>query len=182
MNTKNTASRARLGTRRYFNKHKVTTMMMAVSLAFLMAFSALSANIASIVKLLETNAAAGDEYYTADLTLYDYFSDSRNASTGIDNGTQQEFNNFQAALWDSGSSTGYIRNSGCADWNDTTQQYLFAAANDSSDHHYYPLYLGLQYKSSSSVYKYPYIVFRLQSRRKLRRRKRFFRCGTGAGR
>lgn len=157
MNTKNTASRARLGTRRYFNKHKVTTRMMAVSLAFLMAFSAFGANIASIVKLLETNAAAGDEYYTADLTLYDYFSDTRNAGTGIDSGASQEFNNFQAALWDSGSTTGYIRKSGCADWDDTTQQYLFAAANDSSDHHYYPLYLGLQYKSSGSVYKYPYI-------------------------
>lgn len=145
MNTKNTASRADFSTRRkrrYFKKHKIPTKVMAVSLAFLMAFSALSANIASIVKLFEVEAAAGDEYYTADLTLYDYFHNKYGNNEGTNWG--QNFDTFNNAL----ISSGYAEAGSVSNWCDN----------------YIPLYLGLQYHNyweESEVpdhgYRYPFI-------------------------
>ena len=95
--------------------------MMAVSLAFLMAFSALSANIASIVKLLEANAATASDgtvhdeadYYESNLTLYDYHTNKQltsginqndgNKATGQANGRYyNEYSIFNRALIGSG--------------------------------------------------------------------------------
>ena len=81
MNKKSTASGVSVMPRKYFKKHKASTKMVAVSLAFLMVFSALSANVASVVKLLDVKAASTDhdesDYYESTLTLYDYHTDDQ---------------------------------------------------------------------------------------------------------
>ena len=123
---------------RFRKKYRKSTKVIAISLAFIMAFSAFSANISSIVSLLQTFAADGTEgqiYYETDLTLYDYYTDqelkgSYTGSDGNANDTGKNENSiFNKALYYSG----YTTSAG------TKTQFT------NNQMHYYPLYLGLQY-------------------------------------
>lgn len=113
--TKSRAVRTRKKVRRYIHKHSGGVRIVAVFLATVMAFSALSANVSSIVKLMDVQALApgeetGGQYYSAKLTLYDYYQ--------TENG-----NLFNQVL----DKIGYAANAG--EYNDSTFKY-------------YPLYLG----------------------------------------
>lgn len=118
--TKSRAVRTRKKVRRYIHKHSGGVRIVAVFLATVMAFSALSANVSSIVRLLDVKAATDDgEVYPATLDLYDYYSDS---------GSSDHFTGFNNALY----SSGYADKAGA--WGNVN---------------YFPLYLGIQWYNSS---------------------------------
>ena len=141
--------------RRLVKRHRGTTKVIAVSLAFIMAFSMLGANITSIVNLIEAYADHTDNYkqvnnqyvyYTTDLTLYDYKTDSE-IKGGSDNNAYDGWNRnsiFNRALYETG--------------------YSQVARNGNQ----WPLYLGLQYpyqklgnqmiKASGNPYNYSIVV------------------------
>ena len=149
--------------RRFEKRNKGSTRVIAVSLAFIMAFSAFGANISSIVHLLEAFAAdptyynAGTSenpkyrYYEADLTLYDYKTNTelKSDSNSDNNAYDGENRNsvFNKALYESGY-TDAVWNSGASTrW---------------------PLYLGLQFpgqtqgnqmiKDSGNTYHYSIVA------------------------
>ena len=69
MNQRTFHSRMKRNVRKNIRKHSGGVRIVAVFLATVMAFSALSANVSSIVKLLDVKAASDDgEVYAA--TLY----------------------------------------------------------------------------------------------------------------
>lgn len=120
--TKSRAVRTRKKVRRYIHKHSGGVRIVAVFLATVMAFSALSANVSSIVRLLDVSAAdngeeANQQYYFADLTLYDYYSDNELKNNGI--------NTYTTIFNDVLYYSGYTGNAGT--WGSLK---------------YYPLYLG----------------------------------------
>ncbi len=123
-----------------FNKHSKTVMTVAIFLAFVMAFSALGSNLSSIVRLLDIQAADGDVYYDADLTLYDYYDDNDPGNSEIGS-----FSNFNTALY---NWNNYVTGA-------TNGRGTYSTLGDlrsSPDHPgtYFPLYLGLQYADSSA--------------------------------
>ena len=136
-------------------KHRLSTSLIAASLAVLLAFSALNANIISIIDLLNVKAAATD-YFVADLELYDYY--------GTGSGGDIWFHPFNQKLYDSGYMTGGDAAKGWGNGSGETQ-YLFSrdSHNASSSYvsganTYYPLFLGLQYisQNNSNDYCFPY--------------------------
>ena len=163
MKTNSTAVRTKpKGVRvtRFMKKHKGSTKVIAFSLAFMMIFSVFRANISSIVRLLEAFAddsteyyvdgSGNNRYYQADLTLYDYYTDSE-LKGGSDNNAYDGVNRnsiFNKALLESG--------------------YADKVYNGSSGTNRWPLYLGLQFpgqsqgnqmiKDSSNAYHYSIVA------------------------
>ena len=142
--------------RQFEKRHRGATKVIAVSLAFVMAFSMLGANISSIVDLLKAYASntvteGGNVYYKAKIELFDYYTDNEIKNGGSDNNAYDGVNRnslFNTALYESG----YTADAGT--WNSLD---------------YYPLYLGLQYPGqragmgnqmlqNSSAYKYSMTV------------------------
>ncbi len=117
---------------RFKRKHEKSTKMIAVSLAFLMAISAFSANISSFINLFDAYAKTIKEgnvtYYPATVDFYDYYTDNEiKNGLGNDNNLYNGENVnslFNSALYESGYTAG------AGAWNSLN---------------YYPLYLGLQY-------------------------------------
>ena len=124
----------------FMKKHKGSTKVIAFSLAFMMIFSVFSANISSIVRLLEAFAESTDYlnigsdtapkyvYYDSKLTLYDYKTDNELQNDGYDNNAYDGVNCntiFNRALYESG--------------------YANAVWNSGAGNTKWPLYLGLQY-------------------------------------
>ena len=162
----NSATRVRQGPHkfRHFEKrNKGFTGVIASTLAFLMVFSLFSANISSIVHLLEafavdptyyyagTTSSPKYRYYEADLTLYDYKTNTelKSDSNSDNNAYDGENRNsvFNKALYESGY-TDAVWNSGASTrW---------------------PLYLGLQFpgqkqgnqmiKDSGNTYHYSIVA------------------------
>ncbi len=117
-----------------FRRNKQSTRVVSLGLAAIMVLSIFSANLVSIVDLLSVNAISYDEtdIYTANLTLYDYYSDSDLGYGSVGDDTRNRV--FNTALHDSGYS------SKCED--DT---HTWANQNLK----YFPLYLGLQYPTNA---------------------------------
>ena len=122
---------------RFMQRHRGVTRTVAVTLAFLMVFSTLGANVSSIVRLLEAKATnygangytvSNPKYFYADLTLYDYYTDNEiYHGVGNDNNKYDGQNRnsiFNTALLESG----YTGLAG-------TWGHL----------NFFPLYLGLQF-------------------------------------
>lgn len=133
--TRTLVKRTEKKARKVYRKHPREVRVIAVFLVFAMAFSAFGANLNSIVKLLEAYAEvsdyadSGNMFYPADLTLYDYYTDSE-LKGGSDNNAYDGVNRnkiFNMALYESGYATGQkTTDKTAADW-------------------YWPLYLGLQF-------------------------------------
>lgn len=125
--------------KRFEKRHGRATRVTAVSLALMMMFSIFSANVTSIVNLLDAYAKAvkvgSNYYYPATVELYDYYTDNEIRSGGDDNNQNNGVNVneiFNTALYESG----YVANAG-------TSSTLSELA-------YYPLYLGLQYPNQGT--------------------------------
>lgn len=133
MNSKNKLKKNHDILKRRFCKNKKSIRITAVSLAVVIALSVFSSNVSSIVNLLTTYAAGGSVYYSADLTLYDYYTDSELKGGGDDNRNNDGINKnriFNTALYDSGYAT-----KAADDTHTWSGQNL----------KYFPLYLGLQF-------------------------------------
>ena len=120
-----------------YASNRGSTKVIAVSLAFIMAFSMLGANISSIVDLLEAFASntvkiGNDVYYKTTIDLYDYYTDTEIKDGNADNNADDGVNRntiFNTALYESG----YTADAGT--WGSLA---------------YYPMYLGLQYPGQRS--------------------------------
>lgn len=152
-NTKTLAGRVEKKMRRRFNKHSKAVRTTAVLLAFVMAFSALGANISSIVNLLEAHAAdlyTESDSYTAQLTLYDYYTDGEYKTAS---GTKMEDNNgqsygmklFNEALFNSGYSL-------------MAEDAAAGRTWDNKNLYYFPLYQGLQHNNNGYSQEYKDMV------------------------
>ncbi|MGN0474939.1 MAG: fibro-slime domain-containing protein [Acutalibacteraceae bacterium] len=122
---------------RRFSRNKKGMRTVAFSLAAIMVLSIFSANISSIVDLLTAYAADSDAiYYAADLTLYDYYTDSEIKGGGDNNANDGANKNtiFNTALYDSGYATKAA---------DDTHTW----SNENLK--YFPLYLGLQFPGNN---------------------------------
>lgn len=105
----------------------------AMCLATIIVLSVFSENISSIVDLLTAYAADESIYYSADLTLYDYYTDNEIINGGSDDNIRDTLNRnkvFNTALYDSGYSGKAA---------DETHTW------DGQNLKYFPLYLGLQF-------------------------------------
>lgn len=132
--TRTLVKRTEKKAQKVYRKYPREVRVIAVFLVFAMAFSAFGANLNSIVKLLEAYAEddyadSGNMFYPADLTLYDYYTDSE-LKGGSDNNAYDGVNRnkiFNMALYESGYATGQkTTDKTSAEW-------------------YWPLYLGLQF-------------------------------------
>ena len=136
MKNNSTAERTRTKSSRatrILRRHNGSTRGVAVTLAFLLAFSALGANLSSILNLMEAMAASSDKYYDGTVILYDYYTDHEIKGSGGDNNAYDGVNRnqiFNAALYESG----YVSKAGS--WNGGSMEY-------------FPLYLGLQFPYQS---------------------------------
>ena len=100
--------------RRFEKRHRGSTKVIAVSLAFVMVLSMLGANISSIVNLLEAYAKVIKEgsniYYSTTIDLYDYYTDNEiKNGLGHDNNANDGQNRnsiFNSALYESGYTAG----------------------------------------------------------------------------
>lgn len=120
-----------------FQRNKKGMRTVAFGLAAIMVLSIFSANVSSIVDLLTAYAADSDAvYYSADLTLYDYYTDSEIKGGGDNNANDGTNKNtiFNTALYDSGYSTKAA---------DDTHTW------SNGNLKYFPLYLGLQFPGSN---------------------------------
>lgn len=133
MNSKNKLKKNHDILKRRFCKNKKSIRITAVSLAAIMALSVFSSNVSSIVNLLTTYAAGDSVYYSADLTLYDYYTDSELKGGGDDNKNNDGANKnriFNTALYDSGYAS-----------KSADDTHTWSGRNLK----YFPLYLGLQF-------------------------------------
>ena len=127
---------------------------MALGLVVIMLFSMFAANLSSIVSLLSVSAIdIPQNTKKAKLTLYDYYSDTEGSSRTA----TSLFKNFNTALFNSG----YATKAGSSDtttntnmWNDGKNNWnlwQFQTGTFTHGLKYFPLYLGNQYNSGSSI-------------------------------
>ncbi|MBQ4397893.1 MAG: hypothetical protein II828_10260 [Clostridia bacterium] len=153
MNQRTFHSHMKRNVRKNIRKHSGGVRIVAVFLATVMAFSALSANVSSIVTLLDTKAAgAGDhdemEYREADLTLYDYFSDGElDYNSSGHTGPYYDGDGYESAS--NGANKNFY-------FNDSLQAAGYASRAQDATHtwdggnlYYFPLYVGIQHNNAN---------------------------------
>lgn len=138
MNSKSKLKKKLYNSKVCVKENKKSVRLVAFCLAAIMLLSAFSANVSYIVDLFTAYAADEDIYYSADLTLYDYYTDNEIINSGNDNNISDGTNRnkvFNTALVDSG--------------------YVDKAADDThtwanQNLKYFPLYLGLQFPGGTN--------------------------------